>query len=667
MHHYCLSCDKIVRVYASILLLLGGGLLWVNAYPQQPLGELYSVITIKGVDYEKAEQRWWHERLTPSQHHALIGDAFERVYKGELQVYAPTYPFNKELTKKELERVCLHIDSTYTTDNKGHRVLQTTKEITQPHHINALGFYEDWAFDTTTLQLNREVKGMVFYQCFGSECDDPMVVGKPLFYLPLKSDGAPWKDTDTTRYRITELITEDVTIGNIDRTSTNGHQLDLEAKNSIIEYILRHIKSGQLTAYVPKHPHAKALTPDQVEQLLIEHDTTFYEDFETGELLTEVHTFEYTADDINHCRMYEQWFFDATQLRFEKRVLGMMLYKDALDEMEDISQTPLFYVPLSNQEPFNKNYLGNYTITSKIMYNLNFNKRDGGRFCGTSAANVRQFNALVSDIRSVDDKDRRIDVAPEFQAVKKQYSYAYRGIQPTEINGNNIVVPPNDNVFKPGLVSSINFDEEWEYDFDNNTFKKQINGAWLNLVREKKGDICYSPVYIGFNGWNKPPKKDHLLIKEIEYEVPIKRVHKNKVNYSDWAYNNIDLPQRNKLIQYWLKQTVDGKMKAYRPNAPFDEEIKVSNVKFNYYVIDSTITIEYDEWGEPIERKIEFSRILRASEVGKLRFHEAWYYNPKQFAFHKKVMGVVLVYTKHNSNTGEVKKEVPLVYLKFAD
>lgn len=158
-----------------------------------------------------------------------------------------------------------------------------------------------------------------------------------------------------------------------------------------------------------------------------------------------------------------------------------------------------------------------------------------------------------------------------------------------------------------------------------------------------------------------------VLLKSIEYDVPI--INKDlcqgsELSETDWWKRNIETSKRLYFQQALLNKAIEGQIKVYDNNG---NELSTTSV---------TKLLSYSDTVRMARNKppynfydTVYTKYISPSEIQKIRFREAWYYDPKTFRIIKDIKSysplVAIDKTiKVQYKTKTASKDVSLFWIK---
>lgn len=634
------------------------------------LQEIFYTVRVEEYNLSKAEQQWWHQNLEASAHYAFVGRLFNDVKEGKLKVCWPKHPYNTPMRAEELKNVLVAVDSIYVEDlQTGElRVLTKTREITSDY-ISTLGFYENWRYDSITHVIEKEVKGIVFFQdAFGENGSRKGI--RPLFYLPLNSpDLASITDQKNA---VAPLITYDMRIKNFDwemrETDWWYENLEPSKRYLLVNNLLSSVSKGNLQAHEAGFPFKKLLTADDVKEAMTITLSNYSEDPYAGEWIIMDLKAEATVFDINWIRFHESWYFDPVKLAMHKQANGYALLRDEWTEAGELNREkgkPLFYVKC--REP--KEAIPSFVFIPRIDVQQCI---ANGSNCANNIDTARWFKQvrlLLNDVKAQKRpayKTQLTDNDPDplngkiLSPVELQSIYSrIDSVWMEDLATGRMEVLKREIVLDPATVSGMSFSESWTFSPLTYGFTKKV--------------ICIEPsaLVISESGTPRGHRSlfrlmctpadptsfgipENLIGSGIESIVQIGMfIYGDDNYYGPWWINNLEISKRKAMIEKWLDDIRNGKITAYEPFDPShsNSPVKLGKEKVQDLMMVTSPAIARGDVGAP--------QPLTFSHISHLRFLEDWYFDAVSCTFHKKVKGVTLMTSVDQS------LPKPLMYIPF--
>lgn len=151
-------------------------------------------------------------------------------------------------------------------------------------------------------------------------------------------------------------------------------------------------------------------------------------------------------------------------------------------------------------------------------------------------------------------------------------------------------------------------------------------------------------------------KKGRILTQRIQYDVTIKSPDADL----DWWVQNLEGPNREKLVQSIIRTARSGKLKLYdvMSNQPMTVEQLEERSTRNELLTLQRPYPPYENFDTIVKRE------LQLSDISRVRFLEEWYLNEENAFVTKKVIAICPLVESY-TEAGELRGYNPLFWLSF--
>lgn len=670
---------KQFRFFSLAVFLLAGVLLVLAMKPSseqikkdpgalQPLGEyLYTVPLRKQMDISRATKEWWHEYIDYSANQQLLQPLFDKINNGEVTVYKPEYPFNVPLSKEEVARIMVPVDTVIYENEFSDLEYVPVKNPVQVEQVVSISFYEDWFYDAENLQIIKQVKGILVHANKGGVNYNSEAPA--LFYLPFSSSKNPVAPT-------VETITYDLNLDTI--------LFDHNIKNSVMTFadpsMVAHEKEGVKTVI-------SSLAQKGMQKGTVVCDTLF--PFSKPLDKKQIAGRQPKMAAANNLRFLETWGMDPQKMIFTKTVRGVLLMQTNLYSVTEYEHTSWFrrnarvaFFGAKNVKQVNP-LAGPVTIDHYYDYCMNgradfiqkepLQHADSAKIAGFVASVVNGIRS--GEMMAYDSKHNSKPGNPwesnRTPLTKQQVEEVFvkHDTLISEDHATGDLVPTILKYEMPVKdLQGLGFYESWVFDPAAKKFTKSVQA--INFMSSTMAMEMYS-LTPAFNV-NTEPVKDVNAIRQPQYlissgvrsgfrvdgfeftgydDYTSPDVNPGLINYSDNYNQCISFHDRYLLVQQILTMVESGAMTAYEPGkettmSPLQIHQKLDKYKGSYFPVGDIAT-DY-------------------SLLNMLTFEEDWYYNPVTHEFYKDVKSITFSnYFQDRYENGGDTKEEPVFTVKF--
>ncbi|MDG1146387.1 MAG: gliding motility protein GldN [Flavobacteriales bacterium] len=146
-----------------------------------------------------------------------------------------------------------------------------------------------------------------------------------------------------------------------------------EVRMNFADNILQAVMEDQsITAYVDEY-FDEVVSVEKIQKMLFSIDTSFFDDIDTGELVSEVDTIRVESKDIKELLIIEDRFFDKKRSMIDVRIIGVCPVAEIMNkETLEVEKQKLFWVWL----PEARQLLANATVfnTNNNMERLTYDE-----------------------------------------------------------------------------------------------------------------------------------------------------------------------------------------------------------------------------------------------------------------------------------------------------
>jgi hypothetical protein len=159
--------------------------------------------------------------------------------------------------------------------------------------------------------------------------------------------------------------------------------------------------------------------------------------------------------------------------------------------------------------------------------------------------------------------------------------------------------------------------------------------------------------------------QNKLLIKDIEYDVPINNKYLNDIlrgegDNLDWWDRNIETSKRISFLKTLINKAEKGEINVY------DEKGNLLSLHNIYRILNHCDTISHIDSLPPYDEKyMIICHEIYGNNIQYLRFQEQWYYDIKTLKIEKRIIRyapVLVEYNEKNKRTSQVKA---LFWIKY--
>ena len=150
--------------------------------------------------------------------------------------------------------------------------------------------------------------------------------------------------------------------------------------------------------------------------------------------------------------------------------------------------------------------------------------------------------------------------------------------------------------------------------------------------------------------------KGELLTERIQYDVTIKTPEVELA----WFVQNLEGPNREKLIQAVMETARSGKFKIYdvmSNRLMTNEEVLAVGTRTDILTLQRQYE-PYEDYDTILKRE------LQLSDISRMRFLEEWYMNEKNGHITKKVIAICPLAESY-TETGELRGYHPLFWISY--
>ncbi len=522
----------------------------------------------------------------------------------------------------------------------------------------SLTFYENWIF--TNGSLSKETIGYsVNVNRLNPETGNIDGV-KPLFFIYNQPTTNPNLLVENI-HSITDIYKDK----NKNELNWWTNELSKPLKQTIAESLL----NTKTDLFSPFPPYLK-LTKDQVI-----HQMNFFDEFEvyddygdviydpmTGEVKMFLDTIPVNYQDIDRLEFIEDWFFDTTSLSIKKDIKGVIPHKTYESKEEDLpffrlKTEPMFLIKrkdissnIGDTKVNHVNHIRHFFPEmsdslidelriypkwhSKLNIDTTLSSTVKNKYFESSSTNELFYNWewFSNTFRKapLSHRDSLNGYSYDMPKYDKNGEEMY-----DEVTGD-IIIEYFTEPYTNKDIATLNFVENWQYNFSENKFHKEIvyQGVEILHRQDDAGTIIgLKPLMhakkTSVNEWTP-------LVKESKYQYyffePTENSFRNYDNYSHKIYPH----EREQLINGLLENV--RLKKATAINCRTGKKLKPKEFK------DHIGTINYLEYPS-------------------LRFSEDIFYNPSTFNFKKEVKSITLY---RIINEGDHLKEIPWITIEMS-